>query len=188
MKHHFLFSVEYGCGRSTNENCSYFVSASTVDAGECRLRVCPCSEHICQIRLDFDTFVVNQPSGACKFWRMIFVWCKTLRSILYVIFQQHCLSWRLEARVIMKLDNAKLTSLVLLLQETMLHLQFVVQILENTVSTWFSFVAENSDKHIVFFVSVCWFIWYVQWSWIQHWIRNFNSYKELENKSKLSSW
>ena len=63
----FIFSVEYGCGRSTNENCSYFVSASTVDAGECRLKVCPCSEHICQIRLDFDTFVVNQPSGACKF-------------------------------------------------------------------------------------------------------------------------
>ena len=37
------------------------VSPGTITAGECRLRVCPCSEHICQLRLDFSTFVLNQP-------------------------------------------------------------------------------------------------------------------------------
>ena len=53
--------VELGCGQTTYENCTYFVSAGTVDAGECRLRVCQCSDNICQLRLDFDTFVLNQP-------------------------------------------------------------------------------------------------------------------------------
>ena len=41
------------------------VSPGTINAGECRLRVCPCSEHICQLRLDFSTFVINQPD-TCK--------------------------------------------------------------------------------------------------------------------------
>ena len=58
--------VEYGCGSTTSENCSYFVSSSSVNAGQCRLRVCPCSDDICQMRLDFDTFIVNQPD-TCKF-------------------------------------------------------------------------------------------------------------------------
>ena len=58
---YFCLLVEYGCGRTTSENCSYFQSPGTVDKGECRLRICPCSDNICQIRLDFDTFVINQP-------------------------------------------------------------------------------------------------------------------------------
>ena len=62
---HFV-SVEYGCGQTSNENCSYFVSSGTVTAGQCRIKVCPCSDNICQIRLDFDTFVINQPDS-CKF-------------------------------------------------------------------------------------------------------------------------
>ena len=60
-KNVFCLLVEYGCGRTTSENCSYFQSPGTVDKGECRLRICPCSDNICQIRLDFDTFVINQP-------------------------------------------------------------------------------------------------------------------------------
>ena len=58
--------VELGCGQTTYENCTYFVSSGTVDAGECRLRVCQCSDNICQLRLDFDTFVLNQPD-TCNF-------------------------------------------------------------------------------------------------------------------------
>ena len=42
------------------------ISSGTVDAGECRLRVCQCSDNICQLRLDFDTFVLNQPD-TCNF-------------------------------------------------------------------------------------------------------------------------
>ena len=58
-----LHQVELGCGQRTSENCSYFISSGTVDAGECRLTVCPCSDDICQLRLDFQSFVINQPEG-----------------------------------------------------------------------------------------------------------------------------
>ena len=56
-----FFTVTLGCGETTSENCSYMINPGTISAGECRLRVCPCSEHICQIRLDFSAFVLNQP-------------------------------------------------------------------------------------------------------------------------------
>ena len=34
-----------------------------MDAGQCRLTVCPCSDDICQLRLDFQSFIINQPEG-----------------------------------------------------------------------------------------------------------------------------
>ena len=54
------FSVQKTCGGSSSENCTYFQSSGT-EVGQCRLRICPCNENICQLRLDFQTFVINQP-------------------------------------------------------------------------------------------------------------------------------
>ena len=80
-------TVEYGCGSTTSENCSYFVSSSSVNAGQCRLRVCPCSDDICQMRLDFDTFIVNQPD-TCKlkiyFNKMFYLILPSILSLIFV--------------------------------------------------------------------------------------------------------
>lgn len=54
-----IFSM--GCGDSIAENGTYFESSSTV-VGQCNLQVCPCNENICQLRLDFMTFVIAGPS------------------------------------------------------------------------------------------------------------------------------
>jgi len=50
-----------GCGASVAENCTYFESSGT-QAGQCSLEVCPCSSGICQMRLDFITFMITGPS------------------------------------------------------------------------------------------------------------------------------
>ena len=58
-------TVTAGCGASTTENCTYFESpssATTVNGGPCRLKACKCSSNICQMRLDFITFVISGPS------------------------------------------------------------------------------------------------------------------------------
>lgn len=51
-----------GCGTTTSENCTYFDSSSPA-AGACVLEVCKCSSDICQLRLDFDQFVITGPSS-----------------------------------------------------------------------------------------------------------------------------
>ena len=55
------FPVTVGCGQTSSENCTY-VEASSLNAGSCRTRICPCSNNICQMRLDFNTFVITGPS------------------------------------------------------------------------------------------------------------------------------
>lgn len=50
----------FGCGRTSSQNCTYFESTGG-EVGQCRFRICPCSDNICQLRLDFETFVLNQP-------------------------------------------------------------------------------------------------------------------------------
>ena len=55
-----LIIVQRSCGDTSSENCTYFQSSGT-EVGQCRLKVCPCSDNICQLRLDFQTFVINQP-------------------------------------------------------------------------------------------------------------------------------
>jgi len=50
-----------GCGATINENCTYF-EATGLGSGECRTMLCPCSNNICQMRLDFNTFVITGPS------------------------------------------------------------------------------------------------------------------------------
>ena len=54
------FSVQLGCGQSASENCTYFQSNGQ-EVGQCRIKVCKCNENICQIRLDFQNFIINQP-------------------------------------------------------------------------------------------------------------------------------
>ena len=53
-------SFEKKCGQISSENCTYFQSSGT-EVGQCRLKICPCNDNICQLRLDFQTFVINQP-------------------------------------------------------------------------------------------------------------------------------
>merc|ERR1719361_3335963 len=50
------------CGSSTSENITYWTSPSTVSSGSCDLSVCPVADDICQLRLDFTTFVTTGPS------------------------------------------------------------------------------------------------------------------------------
>jgi len=50
-----------GCGGTSSENCTYFQSGGQ-EVGQCRLKICPCSDNICQLRLDFQTFVITGPS------------------------------------------------------------------------------------------------------------------------------
>jgi hypothetical protein len=54
-----IFKV--GCGTKTSENNTYF-EATSLSSGECTMTTCPSNSNICQIRLDFDTFVVTGPS------------------------------------------------------------------------------------------------------------------------------
>jgi hypothetical protein len=49
-----------GCGTSSSENCTYFEVVGAV-AGACVSQICV-SDDVCQVRLDFDTFVITGPS------------------------------------------------------------------------------------------------------------------------------
>ncbi|XP_059081957.1 uncharacterized protein LOC131879615 [Tigriopus californicus] len=49
------------CGQTSNENCTYFDSGN-VPAGACRVRICRCDDNVCQLRLDFNSFVIAGPS------------------------------------------------------------------------------------------------------------------------------
>jgi len=53
---------EKSCGGgSVAENCTYFTSTSLTTGSSCSLTICKCSSDICQLRLDFETFVLNNP-------------------------------------------------------------------------------------------------------------------------------
>ncbi|XP_059097782.1 uncharacterized protein LOC131892064 [Tigriopus californicus] len=49
------------CGATSNENCTYFESSGG-EIGACQLKICPCSDNICQLRLDFNQFMITGPS------------------------------------------------------------------------------------------------------------------------------
>jgi len=55
------------CGESTDNNGTYFQNEgypSTFNqVGSCQLTVNKCSTDVCQLRLDFDNFVLSQPEG-----------------------------------------------------------------------------------------------------------------------------
>ena len=63
-KIHF-FPVELDCGGKTSENITHFtksVSEGSSLTGKCEAKVCRLTNNICQLRLDFSTFVLAGPS------------------------------------------------------------------------------------------------------------------------------
>jgi len=54
------FSIS--CNARSSENCTYFESPAQLGAGTCRATICPCTSNICQLRLDFENFVITGPS------------------------------------------------------------------------------------------------------------------------------
>jgi hypothetical protein len=52
------------CGGSSTENCTYFDSSTSQGTGSCKAEICKLNSDICQIRLDFSTFVITGPSTA----------------------------------------------------------------------------------------------------------------------------
>merc|ERR1712150_466392 len=51
------------CGSSSNENNTYWKQpTSTTGPSSCDLTVCPASDNICRLRLDFTTFAITGPS------------------------------------------------------------------------------------------------------------------------------
>ena len=58
---YFKFTlVIMGCGSKKFENCTYFESTKGL-TGMCNAEICKCSEAVCQIRLDFTTFILTGP-------------------------------------------------------------------------------------------------------------------------------
>lgn len=51
-----------GCGGKISENCTYFQSPTSPSTGACSATICKCSSDICQLRLDFSTFVITGPN------------------------------------------------------------------------------------------------------------------------------
>merc|ERR1719483_1177105 len=58
-----VFEKTCGGGRIA-ENCTYFTSSALSTGSSCSLTVCKCSSNVCQLRLDFETFVLNNPVTA----------------------------------------------------------------------------------------------------------------------------
>ena len=57
-----ITSVEIGCDSRSSENCTHFSSSAFTgndDGGDvCAATVCRCSDDVCQLRLDFLSFVL----------------------------------------------------------------------------------------------------------------------------------
>jgi len=58
-----VFEKTCGGGR-ISENCTYFTSSALSTGSSCSLTICKCSSNVCQLRLDFETFVLNNPVTA----------------------------------------------------------------------------------------------------------------------------
>ena len=61
----FSFLVELNCGGKTSENITHFtksVGEAAALTGKCEADVCRVTENICQLRLDFTSFVLAAPS------------------------------------------------------------------------------------------------------------------------------
>jgi len=50
------------CGSSSSENITYWTTPSSVSSGKCDLTICPKTDDICSIRLDFTSFTITGPS------------------------------------------------------------------------------------------------------------------------------
>jgi len=51
-------------GASVSQNTTYFTSSSRALGESCKLTICKTSADVCQLRLDFETFVLNDPVTA----------------------------------------------------------------------------------------------------------------------------
>ena len=51
--------MQMSCGASLAENNTYFTSTGISKGSNCRMTVCKCNAWVCQLRLDFETFVLN---------------------------------------------------------------------------------------------------------------------------------
>ncbi|XP_071749656.1 uncharacterized protein [Lepeophtheirus salmonis] len=49
------------CSGMSRENCTYFESVGN-EQGSCSLTICKCDESVCQLRLDFQSFMITGPS------------------------------------------------------------------------------------------------------------------------------
>ena len=61
----FLFLVVLDCGSKMSENITHFtksVSEGSSMTGKCEAKVCRVTDRVCQLRLDFSTFVLAGPS------------------------------------------------------------------------------------------------------------------------------
>ena len=57
-------SVTFGCGATRSENMTFFELSGVSGASNCVAKICKKDDNICQIRLDFNTFVIAQPTTA----------------------------------------------------------------------------------------------------------------------------
>merc|ERR1719295_980656 len=55
-----VFEKSCGSGQLA-QNCTYFTSSSRTLGSSCSLTICKCSSEVCQLRLDFETFALNNP-------------------------------------------------------------------------------------------------------------------------------
>ena len=51
-------------GGSVSQNLTYFTSSSRAVGAACELTICKCATDVCQLRLDFETFVLSDPVTA----------------------------------------------------------------------------------------------------------------------------
>ena len=56
------FPVTIRCGTATSENCTYFESQGT-EIGSCAATICRSHNNVCQLRLDFNNFILGGPEA-----------------------------------------------------------------------------------------------------------------------------
>ncbi len=72
-----ILSVQIECGETGRENITYYLSSSTTTSATasptslsrptvCEYTVCPASDNICRLRLDFNTFKIASPNTAVR--------------------------------------------------------------------------------------------------------------------------
>ena len=57
-----MFPVDLNCGATVAENMTYFSSTGQEGNGICGITLCKSHTDVCQMRLDFNTFVIQGPS------------------------------------------------------------------------------------------------------------------------------
>ncbi|XP_059097249.1 uncharacterized protein LOC131891638 [Tigriopus californicus] len=82
----------FGCGQQTAQNNTYFESNAPT-TGDCMATVCPSSNDICQMRLDFNQFVITGPStSSISTGTQIYGLVNALGSTLAISRASQCLT------------------------------------------------------------------------------------------------